>query len=233
MTAPRAGAGGISPVSWIKAMGSLRSRLDAYAHHPYPGRPQVETPYGPACSSCTTIAMADLERLVALVRKNLGRKRVWLTEFGYQTNPPDIFLGVSPEEQAEHVASAVRRVHTAASVDMLVFFLVRDDAADEGWQSGFTTVNGVKKPAYTAFRLPLVRTGRSGGVATFWGQIRPGTGRQAYRLRVRLAGGWTWLGGARSTDARGGLSVKVRVPAGALVQVYSLRDGVVSLAVRA
>ena len=232
MTAPRAGSGGVSPVSWIKAMGSLRARLDAYAHHPYPGRPQVETPWAPACRSCTTIAMADLERLVTLVHRNIGRKRIWLTEFGYQTNPPDIFLGVSPTKQAEHVASAARRVQLAPFVDMLIFFLVRDDAAAEGWQSGFTTVRGVKKPAYTAFRLPLVRTTRNGGLVGLWGQIRPGAGRQAYRLRVYRGGAWAFLGGTRTTDARGAFSVKVRLPAGSLVQVYSVRGGAASLAVR-
>jgi hypothetical protein len=232
MTAPRAGSGGTSPVSWIKAMGSSRARLDAYAHHPYPGRPQVETPWGPACRNCTTIAMADLERLVSLVRKNLGPKRIWLTEFGYQTNPPDIFLGVSLTKQAEYVASASRRVQMAPSVDMLIFFLIRDDASAEGWQSGLTTVRGVKKPAYTAFRLPLVRTSRSGDVVGLWGQIRPGAGRQSYRLRVYRGGSWEWLGGAGTTDARGVLSVKARVPAGSLVQLYSMRDGATSLAVR-
>ena len=149
-------------MAWIKAMGTRRARLDAYAHHPYPGQPQVETPWAPACRTCSTIAMADLERLVALVHANLGQKRIWLTEFGYQTNPPDLFLGVSPTKQARHIASAARRVELARSVDMLIFFLVRDDAADEGWQSGFTTVDGVKKPAYTAFRFPLVRTSRHG-----------------------------------------------------------------------
>jgi hypothetical protein len=232
MTAPRAGRGGVSPVSWIKELGSLGARLDAYAHHPYPGQPQVETPWGPKCSSCTTIAMADLERLVQLVHRNIGRKRIWLTEFGYQTNPPDIFLGVSPTKQAEHVASAARRVSLAPFVDMLIYFLVRDDAADEGWQSGLTTVRGVKKPAYTAFRLPLVKASRTGATVALWGQIRPGSGRQTYRLRVYRDGGWEWLGGTRSTDARGVLSPRVRVPAGSLVQAYALPSGLASLAVR-
>jgi hypothetical protein len=232
MTAPRAGSSGISPVSWIRAMGTLRARLDAYAHHPYPGRPQVETPWAPACRSCTTIAMADLERLVSLVHKNIGRKRIWLTEFGYQTNPPDTFLGVSPTKQAEYVASAARRVELAPFVDVLIFFLVRDDAAAEGWQSGFTTVSGVKKPAHTAFRLPLVRTSRSGPLVGLWGQIRPGTGRQSFRLRVYRGGAWEWLGETRTTDARGMLSLKVRLPAGSLVQLYAERDGATSLAVR-
>lgn len=234
MSAPRAGAGGRSPVAWIKELGKLGARLDAYAHHPYPGHPQVETPWGPRCTSCTTIAMADLERLVRLVHANLGSgKRVWLTEFGYQTNPPDTFLGVSPAKQAEYVASAARRVQLARSVDLLIYFLVRDDAADEGWQSGLTTVNGVKKPAYTAFRLPLEKVSRRGATVSLWGQIRPGSGPQSYRLRVYGDDGWEWLGGARTTDARGVLSARVRVPAGSLVQVYALRSGLTSLAVRA
>jgi hypothetical protein len=231
MTAPRAGSGGVSPVTWIKSMGSLGARLDAYAHHPYPGQPQVETPWGPKCS-CTSIAMADLERLVNLVHKNIGRKRIWLTEFGYQTNPPDIFLGVSPTKQAEYVASAARRVQAAPFVDLLIYFLVRDDAANEGWQSGLTTVNGVKKPAYTAFRFPLVKTSRSGSVVRLWGQIRPGSGAQSYRLRIYRGDAWSWLGGTRVTDARGVLSVQVRAPAGSLVQLYSVRDRAPSLAVR-
>jgi hypothetical protein len=115
---------------------------------------------------------------------------------------------------------------------MLIFFLVRDDASAEGWQSGLTTVRGVKKPAYTAFRLPLVRTSRNGAVVGLWGQIRPGAGRQSYRLRVYSGGSWEWLGGTATTDGRGVLSVRVRVPAGSLVQLYSLRDGATSLTVR-
>jgi hypothetical protein len=232
MTAPRAGSGGVSPVSWIREMGKLRARLDAYAHHPYPGQPQVETPWGPGCGTCTTLTMADLERLVNLVRTNLGRKRIWLTEFGYQTNPPDIFLGVSPTKQAEYVASAARRVEVAPYVDMLIYFLVRDDAAAEGWQSGLTTVRGVKKPAYTAFRFPLVKASRRGETVSLWGQIRPGAGRQAYRLRIYRGDSWSWLGGTRMTNARGVLTVQVRAPAGSLVQLYSLRDRAPSLAVR-
>ena len=41
MTGPRAGAGGVSPVAWIKARAVLRARLDAYAHHPYPATTAV------------------------------------------------------------------------------------------------------------------------------------------------------------------------------------------------
>jgi hypothetical protein len=130
------------------------------------------------------------------------------------------------------VASASRRVEVAPFVDMLIFFLVRDDAVAEGWQSGFTTVNGIKKPAYTAFRFSLVKTSRRGGLVGLWGQIRPGKGPRQYRLRIYRNGEWSWLGGARTTDANGVLTLRVPVPAGALVQLYSLEDGAAGLAVR-
>src|SRR5262245_37873969 len=120
VTAPRAGSSGVAPVAWIRAMGAARAKLDAYAHHPYPGRPQSETPWGPKCVNCQTIAMADLERLEREVQHAFGPKRIWLTEYGYQTNPPDDFLGVSPEQQATYVASAAMRVYRAISVHMPV-----------------------------------------------------------------------------------------------------------------
>jgi hypothetical protein len=224
MTAPRAGAGGISPVAWITSMGDLGARLDAYAHHPYPSRPQTETPWAPACDRCSSITMADLERLVDLVHRSLGRKRVWLTEFGYQTNPPDVYLGVSPAAQAAHVASAVRRVQVTRYVDMLIFFLFRDDVADEGWQSGFTTVDGDRKPAHAAFRFPLWRMARRGELVDLWGQVRPRAGSQPYRIEIRRDGRRRWLTDVRWTDSRGALEVAVRAPAGSVVRLWSVRD---------
>ena len=232
MSAPRAGSGGVSPVAWIAALGRLGARLDAYAHHPYPGRPQTETPWLPACARCAGITMADLERLIALVRRTFGPKRIWLTEYGYQTNPPDTLLGVPPRTQASRVASAMRRVYEAPGVDLLVFFLVRDDAHDAGWQSGFVTTSGVPKPAYTALRFPLVAVSRKGGLVTLWGQVRPRGGPQPYRLRMLRGGRWSWLGGVRVTDARGTLRVAVRAPTGSVIALYSVRDRAYGLRLR-
>lgn len=232
VSAPRAGSGGVSPVAWIRAMGRLGARLDAYAHHPYPSRPQTDTPWGPACGRCASIAMADLERLARLVRRTFGPKRIWLTEFGYQTNPPDSLLGVSPRTQAVHVASAARRVQLAPLVDMLVFFLVRDDSAEAGWQSGLVAADGLPKPAYAAFRFPLLRVSRSDDLVRLWGQIRPRDGPQPYRLQVLRGGGWSWLGGLRLTNARGTLSPIVRAPAGSVVRLFSVRDRAYSLPLR-
>ena len=214
------------------ALGKLHARLDAYAHHPYPGKPQSETPWRPACNRCSSITMADLDRLARLVQRAFGRKRIWLTEFGYQTNPPDVFLGVSPAKQAAYVASAARRVELAPSVDMLIYFLVRDDAAAEGWQSGFFDVDGNPKPSYTALRFPLELISRRGDLVRLWGHIRPGDGSQAFRVRAFVDGRWSWSGGMRSTSRLGAFSVTIHAPKGALVQVWSALDRAYGLSVR-
>ena len=38
-------------------------------------------------------------------------------------------------------------------IDMMIWFLVRDEARiGNGWQSGFYTASGRRKPSFTAFR---------------------------------------------------------------------------------
>lgn len=229
MTSPRAGASGISPVEWIREMGALRARLDAYAHHPYPSRPQIEGPWSPPCDRCSTLTMAELERLRSEVRRSFGPTRIWLTEYGYQTNPPDALLGVSPAVQARYYASAARRAYLAPDVDMLVFYLVRDDAASQGWQSGLVTSNGLRKPSYAAFRLPLTQTDRVGPDAVVWGQVRPRSGRQPYRVEVYERGRWNWVGGTRWTDERGFLAISVAAARGSRLRIWSALDGGYSL----
>src|SRR5205814_494077 len=86
-------AHGVSPLAWIAGMKNAHARLDAYAHNPYPLR-RGETPMSGGCGHCTTITMATLPRLLTDVLRAFGtRTRIWLTEYGYQTNPPDRLLG--------------------------------------------------------------------------------------------------------------------------------------------
>jgi putative glycosyl hydrolase len=224
VTGPRAGAAGVAPVPWIRAMAAAHAKLDAYAHHPYPGRPQSETPWGPKCVNCQTITMADLERLEREVSRAFGPKPIWLTEYGYQTNPPDIFIGVSPQQQATYYASAALRVYRASAVTMLIYFIVRDDRAPAGWQSGFFTSDGLVKPSYGAFRLPLMQTSRHGNLVGLWGQVRPRSGKQPFRVRLEDDERTSWLGGTRWTDEKGFFSISVAAPAGARLRIWSPGD---------
>src|SRR4051812_50225164 len=49
VTAPRGGLGGIAPGTWIRGMAAAHAKLDAYAHPPYPVRPN-ETPSSGGCA---------------------------------------------------------------------------------------------------------------------------------------------------------------------------------------
>ncbi len=219
VTAPRAGSSGVSPVKWIRGMRAARARLDVYAHHPYPGRPS-DTPFAGGCpqASCETITMATLERLLSEVGRAFGPKRIWLTEYGYQTGTG----GVSQQRQAELIGQAARRTYKAPRVDMLIHFLVVDEPAGDRFQSGLFLRSGAPKLAALAFPLPIAQAGRSGGKLVLWGQVRPRTGLQAYRVQVRAGGGaWRFSGGVRRTSARGFFSTAVEAPRGATVRIFS------------
>ncbi|MBA2424076.1 MAG: hypothetical protein H0W31_00655 [Actinobacteria bacterium] len=217
VTGPRAGKGGVSPVDFIRAMDGAGARLDVYAHHPYPVFPG-DTPFEGGCV-CETLTMASLERLLLFVGRAFPSARIWLTEYAYQTNPPDVF-GVSPNDQARFVGEAARRVYLAPKVDMLIHYLYRDEPEISRFQSGLETVQGVAKPALAATMLPLAQIARRGIKTSVWGQVRPGDGPQRYVLQ-RLSGGrWVGVGGAVLTDRRGYLQRTVSAPKGARVRLW-------------
>jgi hypothetical protein len=218
-TAPRAATGGVSPVTWLIAMHRAHARLDAYAHNPYPLR-RGETPTSGGCDHCTTITMATLPRLLTDVQRAFGvRTRIWLTEYGYQTSPPDRLLGVSYGAQAAYTSEAALRAFEAPRVDVLIHYLVQDEPNVERWQSGLYSVTGVPKPSFEAFRFPLAIRSRVRTRTVLWGQVRPG-GRERYKL-LRFAGGrWNAVGGMRTTTARGYYVRTVNAPAGTRYRVW-------------
>ncbi len=130
-TSPRPTPSGLSPVAFMRGMRAAHARLDAYSHHPYPVTPG-ETPSSFAHGSCRyckgVLTLANLPLLLKEVRRDFGGKRIWLTEYGYQTNPPDRF-GVSTARQSEYVSEAALRAKSARFVDVLIHFMVRDEPA--------------------------------------------------------------------------------------------------------
>ena len=115
VTAPRGNTGGLSPIAWITGLHSAHARFDAYAHNPYPSSP-FETPFSGACKYCTTVTMASMPRLISTLDKYFGNKPIWLTEYGYQTNPPDRTDGVSLATQARYVSEAGLRAYQLPQV---------------------------------------------------------------------------------------------------------------------
>ena len=223
VTAPRAGPSGMSPVTFLRGMKTAGAKLDVYAHNPYPENPKRETPTSGACKTCSSITMASLGKLQSEVQKAWPGKHMWLTEYGYQTNPPDKANGVSWEKQAQYVGESALRVYRAARVDMLIQFMVRDDPDPTGWQSGFYTTSGKKKPSYDAWRFPLAQSGRQGKNVTLRGQIRPGSGARSYQIQTYKKG-WHALGKTAKTNGSGYFTRKAALAKGTRVRVYSPRD---------
>ncbi|MGZ8781874.1 MAG: hypothetical protein ACXWZB_00065 [Gaiellaceae bacterium] len=219
VTAPRGSFGGISPVAFIRGMDAAGARLDAYAHNPYPLH-RLETPTSGGCGHCETITMSTIDRLVREVGRAFGGKRIWLTEYGYQTNPPDGFLGVSPALQSRYLAEAAHRAYATPYVDMLIQYLYKDEPDAARWQSGLVTAGGSPKLARRSAILPLAQVSRRGLRTVVWGQVRPEEGRQRYVLQQFRAGAWRSVGGARATTTRGFLTRTVRAAKGTKLRLW-------------
>jgi hypothetical protein len=108
---------------------------------------------------------------------------------------------------------------------MLINFLYQDDGlTTSGWQSGFVTARGTAKPSLRAFMLPLVRVSRSGDRTTVWGQVRPRTGAQPYRLQELRKGAWAWLGPSRMTAGNGSFTIQVHAARNSRLRIWSPQD---------
>jgi Glycosyl hydrolase catalytic core len=152
--APRSSRPSLSPLSFMRLTRAAGLRnLDAYAHNPYYGKPSETPASKPGGSSAVTLG--NMNTLISLVNKLWGKKRIWITEYGWQT-PPDRIFGVSFARQAAYVRQSYAIARANPRIDMMVWFMLRDDTnLGVGWQSGFLTAAGKKKPAFNVFaRLP-------------------------------------------------------------------------------
>jgi Glycosyl hydrolase catalytic core len=149
--APRSRRPSISPLVFLAALKRYGLRhFDAYAHHPYYSRP-AETP-STMPKSKRVVTLANIGELTKLLTTLYGNKQLWITEYGYQTNPPDELFGVSWKNQARYLTQAYTIARKNPRITMMLWFLLRDEKRLSGWQSGLFTATGRKKPAYDAFR---------------------------------------------------------------------------------
>jgi hypothetical protein len=154
---PNSSRAALSPLPFLRAMKKAGAKgFDAYAHHPYYGAPR-ETPSTPPPpgihgNAPTAINLGNINLLVREVTRLYGNKRIWITEYGYQTNPPDRIFGVSFANQARYLTQAYGIARRHPRIDMFLWFLLRDERRAMGWQSGLLTVSGAKKPSFAAFQ---------------------------------------------------------------------------------
>lgn len=194
-------------------------RATAFAHHPY----AFESPPQRSDPTRDDAVMADLDRLEltldnALARNGVHRKMpIWLTEYGYQTDPPDPFVGWPWKTQARFLAQAEWMAYRDPRVRSTTQFLLYDDAPLEEFptndprhwgtfQTGLRAVDGTKKTSYRAYQRTINVPGRArrGHRIAVFGVYRPAEAPFDARVQFRRSGrhGWTTVA-TGPTSARG------------------------------
>jgi hypothetical protein len=151
--APTTTRASVDPLTFLSAAHKYgMKKFDVYAHHPYPDVGTTDPPaFVPTGKRKRRVQLGNIGLLTQLISKYYGPKHLWITEYGYQTNPPDKTFGVSYAKQALYMKQAFAIARKNPRIDMMLWFLVRDEPAVGNWQSGLETAVGKKKPAWSAF----------------------------------------------------------------------------------
>jgi hypothetical protein len=227
------------PLTFLRALGCVNRRArrdrsgvcrgfrpaaaEGIAYHPHGVRraPDVPDPQPDEAG------LADLARLEGLIdaiqragglRNTLGRTRrfdLFFTEYGYQTNPPDRFIGVRLALQAKWLQQGAYLAWRDPRVRGLTQYVWRDEPVGVNgarWQSGLVFRDGRGKPALRSFPHPFWADQTvARRTARLWGQVRPGGSHVVSVQRSTPGSGrWTTIRRLR-TDGRGFFALRVAV----------------------
>jgi hypothetical protein len=177
-----------------------------YAHHPY----TKKTSPLKKDKSRDAITIANLSSLPKLLDKIASRTKlipsglgVVLTEFGWETSPPDKLNGISLDHQAEWTNlgdfEAYRNPRVFANTQFLLFdvppqrqFPKDSRAYWFTYQSGLFYSNGQRKPSATAYMLPFVIK-KAGAGDRFWGQVRFTANGANQVIQIQRKQGADWV----------------------------------------
>jgi hypothetical protein len=197
-------------------------KVTGITHHPYTlgaGAPPF------ARAGKNDISIGFLSRLTSVLAQAAKQRRIpkaaanriYFTEFGYQTNPPDDNFGVSWARQAEYLNLADYIGYTTKQVRGVAQYELYDDPAKASFNTGLRTCRSacdeVKKPSYAAYRTPLyvVRSGRT--KVRVWGWVRPAAGPTTVDILLKTGTKAKLLKSVR-TRANGILDVRLKRASG-------------------
>ena len=147
-----------SPIGFLRAAKAAGMReLRRLRAPPVRGRPEVPPVSAPR--NPRAITFANIGKLIDEVTILYGEKPIWITEYGYETSPPDHIFGVSWDRQATYMHEAYTIARRNPRIDMLLWFLVRDEGRATGWQSGLVSA-GLPAQAIV-LQVPAARGGRA------------------------------------------------------------------------
>jgi hypothetical protein len=150
-------------------------------------------------------------------------RNVFLTEFGFQTNPPDGTYGLKLSRHAAALNEADRLYFGDRRVEAVAQFELYDVPSqpvereeDDVYTTGLAFRDGRHKPAWDAFRMPAVVTRLSANRVEVWGQVRPAEGRTQARITISSGIGQAFAAlQAATTNDAGYFRVRVRRPGAA------------------
>ena len=78
----------VAPLLFLREMKKAGARFDVYSHHPY--SPTGHVAPNQRVRSITVVPLGNIDILLRELTRLYGpRMRLWITEYAYQTNPPD------------------------------------------------------------------------------------------------------------------------------------------------
>ena len=186
-----------------------RLDVDGFAHHPY--GPTQRVPAKKDIISLLAIRRLGryLDRAARAGRMPLSLP-IYNTEFGLQSNPPDPTVSTTLARHAALINEKEELSYRYPRLRSYSQYLLNDDPPREGlneraiwsgFQTGLRFTDGRRKPAWAAFRLPIVVHTRGRGRVLVWGRVRPGEGNRTVRLELRRRGTWTVARSLQTDDA--------------------------------
>jgi hypothetical protein len=208
-----------------------------YAHHPY----SFHAPPWQPMADPNLATLADLPRLEAALDRIFSVYRwprgvpLYLTEYGYVSNPPNPFAEFSPSQQAAYINQGEYMAWSDPRVRAFAQFLLVDDRPKatarigsrpywSTFQTGLISLDGRPKPAYTAYRLPVfLPAAVAGPRVEVWTQLRAARHDAVQTAAVeywpRGASGFALVRHVQTTNARGFLVAHLALPTGGLIRV--------------
>ncbi len=179
-----------------------------FAHHPYSFflPPSVGYPSTPADAGFVPLVqLSRLEQALDGIYSAYGVSRkipIYLTEYGYETNPPNPFRGVSLQRQAQYIDEAQYMASQDPRVRSMSQFLLNDALPNPSFppgtigywstfQTGLAFANGARKPSFDAYQLPIwipSPTFSAGGSLLVWGMLRPAPHNSKQQAQIEWRG---------------------------------------------
>ena len=152
---PGSARASVSPIAFLRAVKAAGlQNFDAWAHNPYYSSPSEQPASKPTSANggpATAVTLGNIGSLISVETSLYGWKPIWITEYGYQTDPPDPIFGVSLAKQAKYLTEAFGIARANRRIQLMLWFLLKDEPNLSGWQSGLITFSGRKKPAFAAY----------------------------------------------------------------------------------